>query len=318
MANAALGLLDKNAAVYSANTKVTGLIFDIKKTVADINKAAIAQSTDASGATTTKKSAHQIAIDNAEHISVGLQAYYDDLGDHTAEATVHFTSSDFTYGSVAEISTRMQGLHDVAASITIANLAPFNIVAADITNFQSAINAYVAAAPVRTTMRATASAFTAQLNALFSKMHTQFIKLDKLIKSYKLAQSVFVASYLISRKVINLGKTQQAEELHLMPHHFESVFGMKFAEGDTFTVRNHSAVPVHVALSDVPAQMPTDLVVEVPAHEDFKLSVSADFGNKFRHWLMVHNFNDLDDAHVTIVLAHGKSQSSAQAPGQTA
>jgi hypothetical protein len=33
---------------------------------------------------------------------------------------------------------------------------------------------------------------------------------------------------------------------------------------------------------------------------------------------MIHNFNDLDDAHVTIILAHGKSQSSAQAPGQTA
>ncbi len=44
---------------------------------------------------------------------------------------------------------------------------------------------------------------------------------------------------------------------------------------------------------------------------DVQVKIAEDFGNVFGHWLIIWNPNDLDDAHITVILAHGKSGSSA-------
>ena len=100
-----------------------------------------------------------------------------------------------------------------------------------------------------------------------------------------------------------------------MPHHFEAIFGKKFAEGDTFTIRNHSTVPVIVALTNTPNLMPTTNTIIINPNDDIQAEVAKNFGGIFGHWLVVNNPNNLDDAKVTIILAHGKSHSSAAPVG---
>ena len=318
MANTTTAFMDKNVAIFTTNTKVTTLLAGIKGTVVAINQAATAQGLDNTGATTTKKNLHQIANDKAEHVCTGLMAYADDINDQVLAGQIHFTHSDFILGTTAEIVNRMQLVHDKATGIAIASLIPFNIVATDITDLQTAITNYSNAAPTKKVLQAAATAATAQLVTLFTTLRTQLGKMDNLVKTYKAAQPTFVAGYLNARKIIDLGKTQQAEELHLMPHHFEAIFGKKFQEGDTFTVRNHSTVPIELALTDTPATMPTANKIRVEANAELQASVSKDFGGIFGHWLIVNNPADIDDAHVTIILAHGKSKSSAAPIGQSA
>ena len=304
--------------IYNANAKATAAIAAVKTTLADINKAITTQSLDNTGATTTKNEALLNAAKKGEHVCAALIAYADDKNDHLLASQIHFTHRDFTRVAIDTIVDNLELVHDKAAGIPIADLAPFNVVALDITTLQSLIDTLKNAAPLKKALQSSSKTATSDLLPLFKKLKEQLKKLDNILKTFKQAQPSFVSSYNNARKVIDLGKTQQAEELHLMPHEFEAIFGKKFAEGDTFTIRNHSDVPVRAALSDVPTQMPTDIVVEIAPNSELKLAVSADFGGKFRHWLMIHNPNDLDDAHVTIILAHGKSQSSAQSPAQTA
>jgi hypothetical protein len=209
----------------------------------------------------------------------------------------------------------MQTIHDKAAAIAIALLAPFNVVAADITGLQTAINSFSAAAPMKRAMVVNASVATAQLTPMFSTQRTQLKKLDNIINTFRISQATFVASHFDARKISNLGKTQQAEEIHLMPKHFEPIFGQKFLEGDTFTVRNHSQVDMEVFLTDTTDTLPIKGGIKIPSKTDLKLAISKDFGGMFAHWLVVYNPNTLDDVHVTVILAHGKSHSGAATLG---
>lgn len=313
MANTTVSYLGvpSNTAIFTANTKVTTLLTNIKGTISNINQTAQQQAADTTGATVSKKQLHDIAANLAEHVTTGMMAYADDINDPVLAAAVHFTHTDFYKGTVNEISNKMQIVHDKAAGVPIASLAPFQIVANDISGLQTAITNYVNAAPQKKVLQSTTSAATDALPPLFATLRTQLKKMDNLIKTYKVAQPNFVAGYLNARKVINLGKTQQAEELHLMPHHFEAIFGKKFLEGDTFTIRNHSTVKIQIALTDNPATMPTANVITVAANNEIQATVSKDFGGVFGHWLIVNNPNDIDDTHITIILAHGKSGSQA-------
>ena len=315
MANAVTDVMDNNLALWTANAKITAAVNAVKGTITNINTAAGVQAQSAKGTTQSKNQLWAVAAAKAEHVCVGLKAYCDDVNDAVLAAIINFSPSDFEKGSGQVCANRMQLVHDKATGIAIATLTPFGIVATDITGLQTAVTNFVNALPNRTSMVAGTSAATANLATLFSTLRTQLGKLDNLVGTMKVAQPTFVATYTNARKIINLGKTQQAVEVHLLPHHFEAEFGMKFSEGDTLTVRNHSNVPIILALTDTPNVMPTAGLRDVPPQQEFKLVVPADFGGVFGHWLMVHNPQDIEDAHVTIILAHGKSNSQAASPG---
>jgi len=318
MANVATSFLDKNTSIFATNVKLNTAITNAKTTISDINKVIITQASNTKGATENKHKLHNTAIEKAEHVCAGLIAYADDIDDTVLAAQIHFTHTHFAQGAPSTIIARMQTVYNTAKNLPAGTLTPFNVTALEISDLQTAINNFATAAPLKKTLTAITKAATKELIPLFTKLRSQLTKLDKLVNTYKSQQSTFVNGFHNARTIYNLGKSTKAEELQLMPHHFEAIFGMQFQEGDTFTIRNHSNIAIHAALSDVPNQMPTDIIVEIPANKEYKLSVAADFGGKFRHWLMIHNFNDLDDANVTTILAHGKSNSSAISPGQTA
>jgi hypothetical protein len=159
------------------------------------------------------------------------------------------------------------------------------------------------------------SVATTQLAPLFSTQRKQLKKLDRMVSTFKKSQPTFVENHFNARKIVNLGKGKMAEELHLMPKHYEAIFGMKFETGDTFTIRNHSKYVAEVYLSDVTTALPTVNGVKIPSDTELKLEVGKDFGGIFAHWLLVDNPNPLDDVHITVILAHGKSHSSAVVVG---
>ncbi len=315
MANVTVALLNKNATIFTTNAKMNALLAAIVSTIGSINQTAGTQATDTTGATTTKQNLHQIAIDKAEHVTAGLEAYAADINDTTLAAQVHFTHSDFSRGTLNEIVTRMNFVYNTAHALPAATMTLYNVSATDISDLNTAITNYNNAAPTKKVMQATTTAATDALPPLFTTLSSQLVKMDKWVKTYKTAQPAFFAAYTNARKIVDLGKTTQAEELVLMPHHFEAIFGKKFLEGDTFTVRNHSPKEIILALTDTPNVMATTNLLNVPPMTELQAEVSKNFGGVFGHWLLVHNPDDIDDAKVTIILAHGKSHSSAAPVG---
>jgi hypothetical protein len=265
----------------------------------------------AKGAT---KSEHQAWIEAAglgEHITFGLKAYYTDNHDLTSFGTIDFTISDFLYSSRAEAIGYMETVYSAANGLGAILLGPYNITATDIQNFQTAIKDFTLSIPIRDQMKSSSKTATGQLPQLFATLRTKFELLDFYVGTFKATQPKFFEDYTNGRKIINLGKTMQAKELHLMPESFSAIFGKKFQEGHTFTIRNHSAYPIVVFLTDTPNTLPTANPVKIAGNTDLKLEVSKDFGGVFGHWLVIYNPNGLDDVHVTVILAHGKSFSKA-------
>ena len=311
MVEADLAILQQYNTIVAGNAKLAALVAAVSSTHSAILTTAGIQSAINKGPTTTKNNLWINAATKADHVCSGVKAYADDINDANLSAAMHYTYKNLLNCSTNDAVLHMQTIHDKAAAIAIALLLPFNVVAADITGLQTAITAFSTAAPMKRAMVVNTAVATTQLQPLFTTQRTQLKKLDNIINTFKISQATFVASHFNARKIVNLGKTQQAEEVHLMPKHFEAIFGQKFLEGDTFTVRNHSGVEMEVFLTDNINVLPTVKGVKIPSKTDLKLNISKDFGGVFGHWLIVYNANALDDVHVTVILAHGKSHSSA-------
>jgi hypothetical protein len=256
MVDADLAILQQFNAIVTGNAKLAAIVAAVTSTHTAILTTAGIQSAINKGPTTTKHNLWVTAATDADHVCSGVKAYADDINDANLSAAMHFT-----YKSLLDCSTKtalidMQTIHDKAAAIAIALLTPFNVIATDITDLQTAINAFKAAAPMKRAMVVNTSVATSQLTPLFTLQRKQLKKLDNIVNTFKKSQATFVASHFDARKIINLGKTQMAEEVHLMPHHFEAIFGKKFLEGDMITVRNHSTVDMEVFLTDTTDTLP--------------------------------------------------------------
>ncbi len=315
MVEADLTILQQYNAIVTGNIKLSAIVTAVKNTHSSILLTAGIQSSINKGPTATKRSLLIDAATKADHVCSGVKAYADDINDETLLGTMHYTYNSLIKDKTNQCLVDMQAIHDKAATIAIALLLPFNVVAADLTDLQTAITAYATGAPQKRALVVNTSVATTQLAPLFTLQRKQLKKLDHIVSTFKKSQLTFCESHFAARKIVNLGKGKMAEELHLMPKHFEAIFGKKFMVGDTFTVRNHSKYVAEVYLSDITTALPTVNGVKIPSDTELKLEVGKDFGGVFGHWLIVDNPNALDDVHITVILAHGKSHSSAVVVG---
>lgn len=318
MTDSVLAVMQQFNTIWSGNAKVAAAVAAVTGTNNLIKTTAGSQAQINAGPTTSKHKLWEVAALKADHVCSGMKAYADDINDVTLSASLHFTYKSLLNCSTNEAITNMQTIHDKAAGIAIALLAPFQVVAADITGLQTAITAFSGAAPMKRVMVSNAAVATGQFPALFTTQRSQLKKLDNLVNTYRIAQPTFVETHFIARKIVDMGKTIQAVELTLLPKHFEGVFGMKISDGDTFTIRDHSKTNMSVFLTDTPDVLPTTKGVTIKGDTDLKLLVPKDFGGVFGHWLVLYNPSNIDDVHVTAIHAHGKSGSSAANVGNVA
>jgi hypothetical protein len=311
MAKTAMGVMHSNNSIWGSNTKITALYQAIEQCIKDITELEETQSDSTKGATISEHDAWIIAANYAEHVCFGLKAYYDDLDDAINFEKINYTITDFQYGQRDEVLDRMKKVYKMASGITIGDLADFNVVALDLTNLDGAITDFDNSIPVRNVLRTVTSAATQELIPLFATLRKKLKKLDNFIGGFKQSHVAFYDAYKKSRAIINLGKTQVAEELHLMPHEFKAIFGKKLKIGNWVTVRNHSDFPATVYLTDDTNTLLVKNEVIIPANDELKLAVPADFKNEFKHNLMIYNQNTLDDVQITVILSKTKSQSQA-------
>ena len=305
----------ENSPIWSGNLKVSAKVTAILTNVAEIRTTAGIQDESGVGLTENKDFLWSVAVKSTDKVVVSLKPYFKDINDTNSYKKVNHPPSYFQLTKEEKAVSRMQSIHDIAAGIDIAELADFNLVSGDITGLQTAITNFTNAIPQNRALKATTSHATGKLTHLFSKLSAQYKDLDDFMGIYKFSQGDFYRTYKNARKIIDLGKSHKTAHIDLMPMQFTAVLGQKFEAGDTFVIRNYSPVAVHAFITDTPEVLPAlEIGIVINANSEIKLSVPEDFGGIFAHWLLFYNHNQLDDAEISVLLAHGESSSSAPSP----
>jgi hypothetical protein len=176
------------------------------------------------------------------------------------------------------------------------------------------LSVFSTAVPQHAILQALKKTSTTNITNNFKLLRKAGKTLNNLVHTLRFTQGSFVQTYDNACIIINLGKGQMSEEEHLMPGEHVALFTKKFLTDDTFTVRNHSEMAkIKVFLSDN-TDVPATGGIEIPAKAELKLSIPTAFKMPFAHTLIVLNEATMDDAHVTVILAHGNSHSIAPAP----
>ena len=306
MTNVTTGVMDANNKLWDTNTKISTAVDNVKQTISDINAIAAMQSIRSVGSTSTKHNLWDTTALAAEHICVGLKAYYDDNEDQTGYAVIDFCDTDFDSGNFKDACSNMQVVQGVAAKLKIADLLPFNILAVDITGLQTSIDSLIKSAPANRIMKVSSKGATSQLKIKYTLLHKQIGKLDNLAGTLKRDNPEFWQLYDFGRRLIHTGKGHESEIVVLKPGEMVSLFGKEFTLGDGFTIRNtNSEIPMTVGLTDHPEAMPTTNLISINSKEDAKVVIGEGFGGTLGHYLMIMNPSAFANANVTVLKVKG-------------
>ena len=321
MGKTTMSFMDNFSTLWNTNAIIFGLVTNIKGSIASIEAKAIIQDLNSTGATDTQKTLWEDAAQKALHLCTGLKGYYLINNDETMYKEVDFTISDFLKCKKADALTRMNTVHNTAAGIPIATLAPYSIIASDITDLTTAIAKFDASETVKRNMVSDAKDATTDIAEYFAAMRIDFKKLDLMVDTMNVAQPEFCRTYHYNREIIDLGKGHVTAEMNLQPQEVETAFGNKFKAGYSFTVRNHSNGEVFAGLTTMenpppippipPIPTPEYPLVIIPGNSEMVLDIPSDAVGISNHYLGIYNPNEFDDAHVTLIMAKGKSQSNA-------
>lgn len=299
------------AGLWNTNAKISAAKAYVEALFAQILTDAGIQEEDITGSTEAKYIAWAAAVELGVHVCTGMRAYAEDGNNQILYEMMHYKKSDLEQCEVQEALNKMNLIYTQATLVPIADLLPFNVTATNLTNYYNTIQTLTAAFPKHGVLQAGKKTSTENITKNFKLLRKGGIKLNTLVHTLKLTQGAFVQTYDNACIIIDLGKGQRAEEKKLQPGEKVILFTQKFLTGDTFTVRNHSDMAkIKVFLSDT-GEIPTTGGIEIAAQMEIQLTIPTGFKMPFGHSLIVLNGATMDDAHVTVVLAHGKSHSKA-------
>jgi hypothetical protein len=309
------GVMNANTTLWAGNAKISTAKSDVETLLAQIMTDAGIQEENISGSTTAKNNAWVEAAKWGLHVCTGMRAYAEDAEDAVLYEMMHYKKSDLDKGEVQEALNKMAIIYNQAMLIPIGNLAPFNITASNLTSFNTAIQALNAAFPLHGMLQDERKTSTKSIKKNFVLLRKAGKKLNTLVQTLRITQPKFLDTYDNSCIIIDLGKGQMAEERKLQPGEHMVLFKERYLNTDTFTIRNHSAMAkIKVFLSDT-SDVPATGGIEILAQTQVILTIPTGFKMPFGHSLIVLNEATMDDAHVTVVLAHGKSHAAAMKAG---
>ncbi len=312
------GVLDipTNSAIWIGNTFVVQAKAKVQQIFDQILLDAGLTEADLHGNTTNKEQLWKDTATMGVHMNIGTKAWAENTTPEQpvlAEA-MHYTYTDLTQCAIQEALVKMNFILGKVNAIPVLELPNVNITPLQITTYTSDIAALTLANPQFRIAQVVKSAATGDIVAQMKLLKKAMKKQDNLIHTYRLLHGTFVTTYDNGRKIIDLGKTMKTEEDVLHPGEHVAWFHNKYLPGDTLTLRNHSVLAsVKVFISDGTTVPATGGYVLAPDSE-IKLSIPDDFGGVFGHNVIVESLSATDDAHVTGILAKGKSSSSAPTP----
>ena len=197
--------VDTHNAVWAAYVPYANAVTDFGKVIVDIEAEVETQGKGLEGYAEDKGNKKETMVREALRIANRVFAFATDSGDAVLRGKMDVSLSDLVAPRDAVVAQKCQGIHDEANAV-LASLAPYGIVAADLTVLQTAIDAYevvISAPRVAVTVRKGAT----EAMEVSIKEGTAILKnrMDKLMSEYEVSNPDFHQEYFDARIVVNTG-----------------------------------------------------------------------------------------------------------------
>ena len=306
-----LSFMDLHHLIWGTNNTIMGHYNYIKAEFAEVDAEEAVQRDATTGATAEQNADWMDAADQTTHVCSGIKGYYLNIDDHINYDQVDFSHWNFIKCSKDEALVKMNTVLTHAAAITITLLADYYVTAGEITGLGTAIQKFSDSTPVKKIMTDDVKTATSNIPVHFANIRKRYKKLDPIIEAMKATQADFAKGYKFSREIVNVGKGHKTVELHMMPLQTETAFYNQFEAGDSFVIINPNKQAITVGFATKEHGAPETDTATVPGLSRLVVRISEKAGVLAARYLSVVNTAPLDDAHVTILLAHGVSQSKA-------
>src|ERR1035437_5973129 len=169
-------------AIYGGNLIAMARKGDVDTLFTQILSDAGIQESDLKGTTVSKDQIWLNAASLGAHINLGVKTYAENQSpeDFVLEGQMHYGIAELGGGAIQDALTRMIFIQGKAAGIPILDLAPFNVTATNLSDFDALILSLTPAASLRGVMQAAKTASTAEINANFKLLKKAMKKQDNI------------------------------------------------------------------------------------------------------------------------------------------
>ena len=173
--------------------------------VANIQTLAQNQSVDATGLAADKQQLRKDMATAAAVIALAVNAYAKKVKNNDLAAQSAVTASDMTSGRDTAAADTARNVH-AAATANLANLAPYGVTAAKLTDLKAKIDAYAASLSKPRDAVASGSTATKQMGDEFDAADAALNdQMDALVPQFAAANAKFVEDYNNARIIVDSG-----------------------------------------------------------------------------------------------------------------
>jgi hypothetical protein len=173
--------------------------------VANIQTLAQNQSVDATGLAADKQQLRKDMAAAAAVIALAVNAYAKKVKNNDLAAQSAVTASDMTSGRDTTAADTARNVH-AAATANLANLAPYGVTAAKLTDLKAKIDAYAASLSKPRDAVASGSTATKQLADEFDAADAALNdQMDALVPQFAASHATFVEDYNNARIIVDSG-----------------------------------------------------------------------------------------------------------------
>lgn len=170
----------------------------------EIERLRVIQEYDITGFTKDKANLRRGLATVVGDVSRKLVVYYTSTKNNGAKDGIRLSPSDIKKATDAKLNAWALTVLN-AAEKDQANLAPFNITAADITNLRTMLEAFLKAMKTPVVSRSDISSATKDLEKVFAKSDEIEAQIDEIVDTIQLTHPTFYETYKSSRKINDMG-----------------------------------------------------------------------------------------------------------------
>ncbi len=198
-------VLTDNATIWSATPAMATATGDFDANIKSLRTAVAKQVTDITGHAKDKGIALDKMVEATLRVAGCVMAYAETINDQALAEAMNLVPSELYKHRDSIVAERCQGVRD-AANTHIASLAPYGIVAADVTNLQTLITNYVALIPRPRTKITERKGATSEIGLLIRD--TQRLlgrRMDMLMRGFMISHPDFFRQYTDARIIVDQG-----------------------------------------------------------------------------------------------------------------
>ncbi|MCD9186839.1 MAG: hypothetical protein LUM44_10420 [Pyrinomonadaceae bacterium] len=194
---------DENPLIVNENAAFKAAVEEVKPLIAEVKAKAPESAAVTEGITTGKRNLKDAVVNKTAAIGGSIYAFAAKNGNDEMKAAVSFTKTELKTLKDGELALRCQALHDLALA-NRAELEPFGVTTAKLTELQTAIDNYAQSVPKPRAAITSRSVLKAEIKQLFVRLDSIFDEqLDKLVENFTETHPSFAANYRAKRKIID-------------------------------------------------------------------------------------------------------------------